>query len=68
MLRFLATGLLTRNVSRRLARAIPNPIVRTAAIAAAGLAVNRLVNGRAGAGRPGTGRTLPGYKFGRLPG
>ena len=70
MLRFLATGLLTRNVSRRLARAIPNPIVRTAAIAAAGLAVNRLVNGRAGTGtgRLGTGRTLPGYKFGRLPG
>lgn len=46
MLRYLASGLLTRNVSRRLARAIPNPLVRTVAIAAAGFAVNRLVNGR----------------------
>ena len=55
MLRYLATGLLTRNVSRRLARAIPNPLARTVAIAAAGYAVNRLVNGRParlGAGRP----------------
>lgn len=46
MLRYLASGLLTRNVSRRLARVIPNPLVRTVAIAAAGYAVNRLVNGR----------------------
>ncbi len=46
MLRFLATGMLTRNVSRRLARVIPNPLVRTVAIAAAGYAVNRVVNGR----------------------
>ena len=46
MFRYLATGLLTRNVSRRLARAIPNPILRTVAIAAAGLAVQRVVNGR----------------------
>lgn len=46
MLRYLASGLLTRNVSRRLARAIPNPFVRTVAIAAAGYAVNRLVTGR----------------------
>lgn len=54
MLRYLATGLLSRNVSRRLARTIPNPLVRTVAIAAAGYAVNRLVNGRAARGyRPG---------------
>jgi hypothetical protein len=46
MLRYLATGLLSRNVSRRLARTIPNPLVRTVAIAAAGYAVNRLVSGR----------------------
>ena len=46
MLRYLASGLLTRNVSRRLARAIPNPLVRTVAIAAAGYAVNRVMNGR----------------------
>jgi hypothetical protein len=57
MLRYLATGLLTRNVSQRLARAIPNPIVRTVAIAAAGLAVQRLVNGR---------RLGPGARPGRL--
>jgi hypothetical protein len=46
MLRYLASGLLTRNVSRRLARVIPNPLMRTVAIAAAGYAVNRVVNGR----------------------
>lgn len=57
MLRYLATGLLTRNVSRRLARSIPNPLVRTVAIAAAGYAVNRLVNGR----------SRPAYQPGRLP-
>jgi hypothetical protein len=58
MLRYLATGLLTRNVSRRLVRMIPNPIVRTVAVAAAGLAVERLVNGR---------RRLPGtHRPGRL--
>lgn len=51
MLRYLATGLLTRNVSRRLARTIPNPLFRTVAIAAAGYAVNRVVNGRAVRGR-----------------
>ncbi len=56
MLRYLATGLLTRNVSRRLARVIPNPLLRTVAIAAAGLAVNRVVNGR----------QVQGYRPGRL--
>ena len=56
MLRYLATGLLSRNVSRRLARVIPNPLVRTVAIAAAGYAVNRLVNGR----------QLPAHRPGRL--
>ena len=62
MLRYLATGLLTRNVSRRLARVIPNPLLRTVAIAAAGYAVNRVVNGRS------TTRHLPpGYRPGHLP-
>jgi hypothetical protein len=61
MLRFLASGLLTRNVSRRLARTIPNPLLRTVAIAAAGYAVNRVVSGRVnrprlGAGVPPLGR------------
>ena len=41
MIRFLASGLLTRSASRRLARWIPNPIVRTAAIAATGYAITR---------------------------
>ena len=43
MLRYLASGLLTRTASRRLARWIPNPLVRTVAIAATGYAVNRLL-------------------------
>jgi hypothetical protein len=43
MLRFLTTGLLTRGAARRLSRAIPNPLVRTVAIAAAGYAIERLV-------------------------
>lgn len=60
MLRYLASGLLTRNVSRRLARAIPNPLVRTVAIAAAGYAVNRLVSGRpARLDAPRPSRRLP---------
>ena len=45
MLRALASGLLTRNVARRVARFIPNPFVRTLAIAAVGFGVNRLVMG-----------------------
>lgn len=45
MLRALASGLLTRNVARRVARFIPNPLVRTIAIAAVGYGVNRLVMG-----------------------
>lgn len=58
MLRYLASGLLTRNVSRRLARAIPNPLVRTVAIAAAGYAVNRLVTGRPRPGYLGAPRPI----------
>ena len=46
MFRFLASGLLTRSASRRLARLIPNPIVRTVAIAATGYAINRVMTRR----------------------
>ena len=51
MLRTLASGLLTRSAARRLARFIPNPLVRTVAIAATGYLVNRVVTnvGRKGA-------------------
>lgn len=43
MLRLLASGLLTRSASRRLGRVIPNPLVRTLAVAATGYAVSRLM-------------------------
>ena len=43
MLRYLASGMLTRTASRRLARLIPNPILRTVAIAAAAYGIERLV-------------------------
>ena len=43
MLRYLASGMLTRGASRRLARFIPNPILRTVAIAAAAYGIERLV-------------------------
>lgn len=46
MIRYLASGLLTRSASRRLARYIPNPIVRAVAIAAAGYAINRVMTRR----------------------
>jgi len=46
MFRLLASGLLTRSASRRLARIIPNPLVRTVAIAATGYAINRLMTRR----------------------
>jgi hypothetical protein len=46
MIRPIAAGLLTRSASRRLARWIPNPLLRTVAIAAAGYAIERLVTRR----------------------
>ena len=39
----LASGLLTRTASRRLARFIPNPLLRIVAIAVAGYAIEQLV-------------------------
>ena len=47
MLRLLASGLLTRSASRRIARVIPNPLVRTLAVAATGYAVSRALAPRA---------------------
>ena len=43
MLRPLASGLLTRSASKRLARWIPNPLLRVVAIAVAGYAIEQLV-------------------------
>ena len=43
MIRPLASGLLTRSASKRLARWIPNPLLRTVAIAAAGYAIERML-------------------------
>ena len=43
MIRPIATGLLTRSAARRLSRWIPNPLLRTVAIAVAGYAIDRLV-------------------------
>ncbi len=46
MLRYLFTGWLTRGASRRVARLIPNPLLRTLAIAATGYAANRVLTTR----------------------
>lgn len=43
LLQPLASGLLTRTASRRLARFIPNPLLRVVAIAVAGYAIEQLV-------------------------
>jgi hypothetical protein len=43
MLRPLASTFLSRSASRRLARWIPNPILRVAAMAVAGYAIEQLV-------------------------
>lgn len=62
MLRLLASGLLTRSASRRLGRVIPNPLVRTLAVAATGYAVSRLLAPRAKA----LAAHRPKRKLGRL--
>lgn len=43
MLPTLASGLVTRSASRRLARVIPNRLLRVIVVAAAGYAVERIV-------------------------
>ena len=43
MLRYFASGFLTRKLARPISRAIPNPILRTLAIAAVGYGVERLI-------------------------
>ncbi|GJG86099.1 hypothetical protein tb265_12800 [Gemmatimonadetes bacterium T265] len=49
MLSFVANALITPAVARRLARVIPNPFVRTLAVAAVGYGINRLVANRSAA-------------------
>ena len=56
MLRTLATGLLTRKLARGVYRMSPNPIVRAAGMAAAGLAVSRMLRPRP---KRTTMRTMP---------
>ena len=43
MLRSLTSGMLNRTAQRRLARWIPNPLLRVVAIAVAGYAIEQLV-------------------------
>ena len=63
MFRLLASGLLTRTASRRIARFIPNPLVRTIAVAATGYAVSRLLAPRA---KAALASHRPRRKLGRL--
>lgn len=49
MFRMLATGFLTRGLARGVNRISPNPIVRAAGVAAAGLLAARLLRPRRGA-------------------
>jgi hypothetical protein len=54
MFRFLAASWLTRRLARPLSRVIPNPYLRAAAIAGAGVFAGRLLKvGPAGSRRPG---------------
>jgi hypothetical protein len=43
MLRFLAAGWLTKRLTRPISRVIPNPYLRAAAIAGAGVFASRLL-------------------------
>jgi hypothetical protein len=43
MLRYLTSGLLTRSASRRLARWIPNPLLRTVAIAVVAYGIEQVI-------------------------
>jgi hypothetical protein len=53
MFRFLAAGWLTRRLARPISRLIPNPYLRAAAIAGAGVFASRLLKvGAASEGRP----------------
>ena len=52
MLRFFAANWLTRRLARPISRAIPNPYLRTAAIAGTGLLVTRML--QKNASRPAT--------------
>jgi len=48
MFRFLAANWLTSRLARPLGRAIPNPYVRAAALAATGVLVTRMLRPRSG--------------------
>jgi hypothetical protein len=50
MLRMLAASWLTGRLARPLSRAIPNPLLRTAAIAGAGMFATRLLQKRSHGG------------------
>jgi hypothetical protein len=50
MLRMLAASWLTGRLARPLSRAIPNPLLRTAAIAGAGMFASRLLRKRSNDG------------------
>lgn len=54
MLRMLAASWLTGKLARPLSRAIPNPLLRTAAIAGAGMFATRLLGKRSNRGFKGT--------------
>ena len=50
MFRFLAANWLTRRLAAPIARAIPNPILRAAAVAGTGVLVTRMLQRRSGYG------------------
>ncbi len=52
MFRFLAAGWLTKRLARPISRAIPNPYLRAAAIAGAGVFASRLLKVGSSSGEP----------------
>jgi hypothetical protein len=52
MFRLLAAGWLTKRLARPISRAIPNPYLRAAAIAGAGVFASRLLRAGSNAGEP----------------
>ena len=54
MLRLLAAGWLTRRFAGPISRAIPNPFLRAAAVAGAGVFATRLLQGRSAKGKRNT--------------
>ncbi len=52
MFRLLAAGWLTKRLARPISRAIPNPYLRAAAIAGAGVFASRLLKVGSSSGQP----------------